>query len=509
MSIENIEKAEYPHTAAVIGQTPLEVKNMEHRPHPRKTPQYPGALTHENITDIFGAADDFKARRLSIGDGQTVWVYAVDGLVSGGDIAHYVIEPLLLWRGTLTAETASRRVVTNGVSVAVPDLDAAASLLVNGFCVVLFSAGDAVAFEVKTGEKRSVSPPEVENTIKGAKDAFTETVRTNTSLLRRHLRTPQLRLDRKIVGRQSLTNVTVCYVEGLTDKKKTAAVKERLDAIDIDGMLTPAAVEEYLTGSRKTAFPLLLYTQRPDRMAWGLLTGRVGVLVDGLPLGYLLPCTLGDHLESPEDRGGNYMVASAVKLLRMVSLMVALLLPGIFVAVSLYHQEMIPLVLLKAIVSSRQAVPFSTGAEVLMLLIAFELLQEAGLHLPQNLGQAVSIIGGLVVGSAAVEASLISPAALIVVAAAGVCGFTQPQRDLADAVRLWRFGIALGGLAAGLAGVTLAFLLLLIHLSDLSSLGVGYLYPLSGGEMPPLRGRLRESKYRKRVLHPNNHRNQR
>jgi hypothetical protein len=406
-------------------------------------------------------------------------------------------------------KTAGKQVVYNAVASPVADMEELGSKLVNGFCVALFGDGDAVAFEVKTGEKRSISAPEVENTVKGPKDAFTETVRTNTSLLRRHLRTPMLRLEEQVVGRRSLTNVTVCWVEGLTDPDLVAAVSRRLREIDIDGLLSPAAVEEYLTGSRKTAFPLLIYTERPDRLAWGLLEGRVGLLVDGLPLGYLLPCTLADQLRSPEDRSGNYQVATAIKFLRILSFLAALLTPGIFAAVCLYQPEMIPLPLLRAIAESRQAVPLSTGGEVLILLIAFELLQEAGLHLPQNLGQAVSIIGGLVVGSAAVEAKLISPAALIVVAAAGICGFTLPQRDFADAVRLWRFGIAVGGVAAGMVGVTLVGLALLLHLCGLGSLGVDYLRPMNLGQGPGLRPRLAADKWRDPALRPQDLKNQR
>lgn len=478
---------------------------MDNRPHPRPRPMYPVPLTHENIMAVFQGAADFTPRKV-VSRGQTVWVYSIDGLVSGSEISDFVVKPLMEARERLEGETAVELAVYNAVGSRVSHMDEAVEKLVNGFCLVLFGAGDGAAFEVKTGEKRSISAPEVENTIKGAKDAFTETVRTNTSLLRRHLRSPELRLEEQVVGRRSLTNVTICHVAGITDPALVEAVSRRLTEIDIDGVLTPAAVEEYLTGGRKTAFPLLIFTERPDRFAWGLLAGRVGVLVDGLPLGYLLPCTLTDFLESPEDRGGNYVVASAIRLLRGISLGAALLMPGLFAAVSLYHQEMIPLVLLRAIVESRQSVPLSTGGEVLVLLIAFELLQEAGLHLPQNLGQAVSIIGGLVVGSAAVEASLISPAALIVVAAAGVCGFTLPERDFADAIRVWRFAIALGGVLAGLAGGTMVFLLLLIHLSDLSSLGIPY---LEAKENPLLRPRLVREKWRNRRLSPVNRRSQR
>lgn len=478
---------------------------MDSMPHPRITPKYPVPMTRENICLIFSGAGDFVARRILAGQGQQeVWIFSIDGLVASGDISDFVIKPLLRTEGTLTAETAAEQCVYNAVASVVKDMDELASKLVNGFCVVLLGQDQAVAFEVKTGEKRSISSPEVENTVKGAKDAFTETVRTNTSLLRRHLRTPELRLSEQVVGRRSLTNVTICSISGITDPKLVTEVSRRIREIDIDGFLTPAAVEEYLTGSRETAFPLLIYTERPDRFAWGLLSGRVGVLVDGLPLGYLLPCGFCDFLTSPEDRGGNYLVASAIRFLRHISLFLSLLLPGLFVAVSLYHPEMIPTALLKAIVETRQKVPFSLGTEVILLLLAFEVLQEAGLHLPQNLGQTVSIIGGLVVGSAAVEAGLISPTALIAVAVAGVCGFSLPQRDFADGLRLWRFFVTLGGLLAGLVGVVFVSLLMLVLLDGLESLGVAYL----ASREPLLRPRLKTQLWRDGRFHPKNRRNQ-
>ena len=215
---------------------------MDSRPHPRPQPAYPVPVTHENIEAIFAGAGDFTVRRIQVQD-QTLWVYAIDGLVSSSDISDFVIKPLLGAKGPLDAKGAEALVVYNAVASPVPDMDAVTSKLVNGFCVVLFGENDAVAFEVKTGEKRSISAPEVENTIKGAKDAFTETVRTNTSLLRRHLRTPQLRLEEQVVGRRSLTNVTICSVEGITDQALVEAVAQRLKTIDIDGLLTPAALE--------------------------------------------------------------------------------------------------------------------------------------------------------------------------------------------------------------------------------------------------------------------------
>ena len=283
-----------------------------------------------------------------------------------------------------------------------------------------------------------------------------------------------------------MTNVTVASIRGITNEALVSKMKARLDEIDIDGLLSPSAVEEYVTGSRITTFPLLQYTERTDKFAQGLLSGRVGLLVDGLPQGYLLPVDVGYLMTSPEDEGMDYVSASFIRILRYGALLLSLLLPGVYVALTAFHQQMIPLELLEAIIESKQSVPFSTAAEVLGLLLAFELLQEAGIHLPQSVGQSVSIIGGIVVGTAAVEASLISPAALIAVSLAGICGFALPSRDFAQAARLFRFGFAILGAFAGLFGVTAGFLALLIHLAGLTSLEVPYLMPFSGGSAAEL-----------------------
>jgi spore germination protein KA len=212
----------------------------------------------------------------------------------------------------------------------------------------------------------------------------------------------------------------------------------------------------------------------------------VGLLVDGLPQGYLLPVDLGYLMTSPEDEGMDYVSASFIRILRWGALLLSLLLPAAYIALASFHQQMIPLPLLRSIIESKQSVPFSTAVEVLALLLAFELLQEAGIHLPQSVGQAVSIIGGIVVGTAAVEASLISPAALIVVSLSGICGFSLPNRDFAQAARLFRFAFAALGAFAGLFGVTAGFLAMLIHLAGLTSLDVPYLMPFSEGSAKEL-----------------------
>lgn len=468
---------------------------------------YTGKLTDENISHIFRDAADFMRRSLQCGE-HTLYAYAIDGLIASAYASDYIFKPITQHLQAPTMAELYQRALTgmiyNNVAKPCEDLDTTALLLVNGFCVVLFPEVGAIAFEVRTPDKRGTSAPEVENTVKGAKDAFVETIRSNTSYVRRHLRSPDLRLYETQVGRRTLTNISILWLEGITDPNLVEKMKQRIQSIDIDGLQTPAAVEEYVTGSRATAFPLLQYTERSDRFCQGLLAGRVGLLVDGLPLGYLAPVDLMYLMESPEDLGRDFVGASAVRILRYLALLASLFVPGIYIALAVFHQAVIPLPMLLSMIESKQAVPFSTTAEVLGLLIAFELLQESGIHLPQAIGQSVSVVGGIVVGSAAVEAGIISPIPLIAVSIAGICGFVLPNRDLANAVRIWRFGIAMLSAVGGIYGTLGGAVILLIHLLGLKSLGLAYLAPT--GKI--LRRRLFKMKYRNKSLNPQDKRNQ-
>jgi len=335
----------------------------------------------------------------------------------------------------------------------------------------------------------------------------------NTILVRRRLRLTQLKIEQTPVGRKSRTGVALLYVDGVADPALTARLRERIDAIDIDGLISAGYLEQYIA-DRSTPFPLLENTERPDKFSAQLLAGRVGVLVDGLPLGFLAPATLSRFMRVPEDAAQHYLISSVLAVLRYAALLISLLLPAFYVAVAMYHQEMIPTKLLMSVIGSKQEVPFSTAAEVMGMLVAFELIQEAGLRLPNAVGQTVSIIGALIVGQSAVEARVISPIAVIVVALAGIAGYTVPNQDLSSAVRLFRFLFVLAAIFLGMFGVMAGIVLLVWYLCSLESFGLAYLSPaadrIPGSRISlPARPPLYRQKLRDRALRTPDRRRQR
>jgi len=492
----------------------FETKRPVDGPHPRKEPRLTQPLTVEGISDVFRDCVDFKKRELCVGDdpARRLTLCYLEGVVRNERVSDYILRPIaqngelarvgeekmfaLMRDGALYNLTATERTTT----------DQAATDLIAGFCLIFFPGRrEVLSFFVGTEEKRSVGQPENEPSVKGARDSFVETVRTNTAMVRRRLRAPELRIAEHVVGRQTLTPVDVLWLEGIADPVVVERVQERIAKMDIDGIQTTGNLEEYIIDRLDTPFPLVASTQRPDWFCGGLLEGRVGVLCEGQPMGWLLPGTFGRFFQTNQDKTSNWMLATAVRALRWVCMLITLLLPALYVAVVTFQPEVIPVKLAMSIAAAKREVPFSTVFEVLIMLVSFEVLQEAGLRLPGPIGQTVSILGGLVVGSAAVEARIVSPAVLITVAMAGIAGYTMPNQDFGGALRLWRFGLTILASIWGLFGLVLGGAALIYHLAGLESFGQPY---LSGGDRVA-RGPLPLEKWREWVHLPLNRRNQR
>ena len=446
-------------------------------------------LSVRTLAAQFHGCADFETRTVDFGLGPEVQIVAcwIDGLVSGSTVTEEILRPLTEAArsgGVESSRAALERILRGSVyrySVQVRrSLGDAVGDLTHGHCLLFFEQADAVlSFEARCEQTRAIDQPTLEKSLKGAKDSFVETLRVNTALIRRRICSPQLKLAECSIGLRTQTRVSILYMEGIADPAVVRTLAKRLAAIHVDGLLATGVLEEAVADAPLSPFPQLLHTERPDRLAMYLLDGRVGLLVDGLPIALVLPVSLAEFMKVTGDASVHYTAATALTLLRWAALLLSLLTPAFYVAITRFHLEMIPTRLLLSVIEAEQDVPFSPFLEVLGMLFAFGLLQEAGLRLPNPVGDTVSIIGALIVGQAAVEAKLISPISIIVVAISGIGCYALPSQDLASALRLWRMALLLAGAIGGLYGVGLGACLLLLHLSDLESFGVSYTAPLS------------------------------
>jgi len=325
--------------------------------------------------------------------------------------------------------------------------------------------------------ERGVTEPVAQTVVRGPREGFSENLRVNTALVRRKLKDPNLWMESKIVGRRTKTNIALMYINGVADEKIVKEVNSRLDNIDIDGILESGNIEELIEDSPLSPFPTIYNTERPDAVAAALLEGRIAILVDGTPFVLIVPALFIQFFQSSEDYYQRADIASFIRLLRFGSFGISLLAPAMFIAITTFHQTMLPPVLLISLTAQREGVPFPAFFEALLMELTFEILREAGVRMPRSIGSAMSIVGAFVIGTAAVEAGVISAAMVIVVSLTAIASFVSPTYDIAIAVRLLRF--AFMGLAAmfGLFGIMVGIIALVLHLCSMRSFGIPYMSP--------------------------------
>lgn len=357
--------------------------------------------------------------------------------------------------------------------------DLAVSVVSGDTAILIDGCVKAVVCGTRGGEWRSISEPTTEVTIRGPKDSFNESIATNITLLRRRIMNPDLWLETMKIGNVTKTDVAVMYIKGVADENIVQEVKRRLKEVKLDSVLESGYIEELIQDQTFTPFPTMYNSERPDVVAKNLLEGRVAVLVNGTPFVLIVPTVLAQFFESAEDYYQRYDISSFLRLIRYISFLISLLVPSIYIAGVTFHQDMIPTSLLFSLAASREGVPFPALVEALIMEVTFELLREAGIRLPRAVGQAVSIVGALVLGQAAVQAGIVSPAMVIVVAITGIASFAIPAYNLAISARLIRFLFMILSASFGFYALTLGMIVLTAHLCSLRSFGVPYLTPFA------------------------------
>jgi spore germination protein KA len=352
--------------------------------------------------------------------------------------------------------------------------------LLNGSAILIVDRHDkALSFEIDNIEFRSISEPSTQTIIRGPKDSFNESIDTNISLIRRRIKNPKLQFEELVVGSDSRTKVSMCFLNGVVNEGILQEARSRLKAIDIHSVLDSGNIEEAITDTSFTPFPLIFNTERPDVVASGILEGKIGIIVDGSPFVLIIPAVLTDFFQSSEDYYQPFLMSSFIRIIRYVSFMVALILPSLYVGVTTYHQELLPTDLLISIQAQREGVPFPAVIEILIMELTFEILREAGVRMPRAVGQTVSIVGALVIGQAAVEAGLVSNVLVIVVSFTAIASFVSPIYNFSISTRLLRFILIFFASVAGLYGIILFLIFMVAHLVSLRSFGVPYLTPIA------------------------------
>lgn len=417
------------------------------------------------------------------GNTEAVLVY-FEGLANAEEINDNVLTPLMAVNPADLLEV--KRLAEKHLSVAkvqyVQTFPECIEHISTGNTLLLIDHFDqGIILSLTKFDKRSIQEPTAESVVRGPRQGFTESLQVNISMLRRIIRSPLMKFHSVKVGRYTQTEVSIAYITGLAEESLIDEVKTRLRRIDIDGVLDSGYVEEFIEDAPFSPFPQIISTERPDVASSSLLEGRVAILTEGSPFALIAPVTLFSLLQASEDYYERFLIGTVIRWLRYFLLTVSLLLPSVYVALLTYHQEMVPTTLLIHIASAREQLPFPALVEALMMEITFEALREAGIRLPKQVGSAVSIVGALIIGDAAVSAGLVSPPMVMVVAFTGIASFTTARYNAAGAFRFLRFPLIILAGTLGLLGVMWGVLLIIIHLCTLRSFGVPFMSPIAPG----------------------------
>ncbi|HET7658433.1 MAG TPA: spore germination protein [Bacillales bacterium] len=436
----------------------------------------------EILKQLYANTLDVVFRSFQIAGSHSAKLVYLDNMADVARIDDQVLKPLMETQDITEKQLAS--VIEQYLPVAsiqtLQTFEDCIREISSGNAILLVDKNDeATKIGLSQREKRQIKEPENEPVIRGPKEGFIESLPVNLSLIRQMIRAPQLKMKSLTVGTYTKTEIAAVYMETIADHTLVEEVMNRLKRIRIDGVLESGYIEEFIEDNPYSPFPQTKISERVDVAASSLLEGRVVILVNGSPTALVVPASLTSLIQAADDYYNRFLFGSSFRILRFTSFFVSLFLPGFYVAVISFHQEMVPTDLLISIAASREAIPFPTLVEAIIMQLAFEVLREAGLRLPRQVGSAVTIVGALVIGQAAVSAGFVSATMVIIIAVTGITSFTAPHYPLESAIRILRFVLMFLAGTLGLLGLVFGMLAIFIHLCTLRSFGVPYLAPMA------------------------------
>ncbi len=442
------------------------------------------------LQDMFGSSMDIKIREMVLGREQVRCLAAYIEITAGSlAFENSLVGRLLNDLADLSAERIYESLASNGQGLCdvtpFENIEDAVQFGMLTGDVILFIDGFASALKIpdKGYPNMGVTKPDSEKVIRGSQEGFADSVKVNTALIRKRIRSTKVRVKEVKAGLYSHTNIDLVYMEGLIYPGLLEEIERRLDSYTIDGILDSGMIEQLAEDNWYSPFPQFQTTQRPDRAAIAVLEGRVVLLCDNSPTALILPTDYNSLLKTSDDYFNRFEIATLERLIRYAASFMALALPALYLAVTNFHTQILPTSLLLSFAAARQGVPFPAVVEVLLMELSFELLREAGVRLPGAMGNTIGIVGGLIIGQAAVEANLVSPIVVIVVAFTALSSFAIPNEELATAFRILKFYMIAMSAWLGLFGFLAASLSILIHLAGLKSFGIPYLMPYAGAEL--------------------------
>ncbi|MCD8090288.1 MAG: spore germination protein [Clostridiales bacterium] len=467
--------------------------------------------------DMFKDCGDLVKRKIPVSD-TFIYLLYLDGMNDRDMIESRVLETLMIEIRKVSPERPENPVealINGGITTAdfseEAHFEKAPEKIMSGETLLLIDGySKAIIISSKHFPKRGIDKPDTEGSINGPKEAFCENFRDNTALIRRRIRDTKLKIKQLQTGRRSRTDIGLVYMEDIVRPEILKETEERIKNIDIDAVSSSSALAQLMSKNELSPFPSFQLTERPDKAAAEILEGRIVIVVDTSPFVIILPAVLACFYQASEDYYENWQTASLVRVIRYLASFIALSLPGLYICFALYNPSMLPAALLMKMSSARNGVPISGILEIFLMELAFEALREAGARMPEAIGQTLGIVGGIIVGQAAVDAGLVSPIVVIVVSLTGICSFAIPQLALSSAYRLSKYFIMISSSFFGLLGFCSAFAVILIHLASRESFGIPYLYPFGGGDIEGDEGirdtffRLPVRAYKKRPIFSNN-----